>query len=177
MGRSFLISWLVLSSLGMNPAQGATTTLLATSNDHPVEVGSRPQQIGMHWVVNARHLLGSGRRVILIARGIWASEPPNTGYGLFLELTQHRAPDSNDPGYIGAISFYGVPRQYDPADPRDLSFDLSHALQQLQATGRLSEHPTLSIVPLDEKLATGRAGVNHFEVRTEKLSQASPKLD
>ncbi len=86
------------------------------------------------------------RRIILRLGGIFANRDPQTGYLVFLNLGEDANASPNDIGYVGALSFFGMPKELGERS-RAVSFEVSPVLVRLQQAGRLSGPISATFVP------------------------------
>jgi hypothetical protein len=88
---------------------------------------------------------------------------PETGYLVFLNLSQSAKLSKDDEGYVGAISFFGMPRSaVQPS--RMLSFEVSPHLASLQELGRLSAPISVTFVPTGVPVEGSRASVAKIDL-------------
>jgi hypothetical protein len=85
-------------------------------------------------------------RFILRLSGIFANHDPRTGYLVFLNAGEDARAGIDDPGYVGALSFFGMPRELSQGS-RAVSFEVSSALVRLQQGGRLNAPISVTFVP------------------------------
>jgi len=86
------------------------------------------------------------RRIILRLGGIFANRDPQTGYLVFLNLGEDAKATTGDIGYVGALSFFGMPKKLSEGS-RAVSFEVSPVLVRLQQAGRLNGPISVTILP------------------------------
>ncbi len=86
------------------------------------------------------------RRIILRLGGIFANRDPQTGYLVFLNLEEDANASPDDTGYVGALSFFGMPKELREGS-RAVSFEVSPVLVRLQQAGRLNGPISATFVP------------------------------
>jgi hypothetical protein len=104
----------------------------------------------------------SRRRLTLVVRGLATDNPPATGYLVFLNLPEGATPGAQDPGYAGAISFFGVLPAAEDTDADAISFEVSEVLQRLRAVGRLVGSVTVTLVPTSAPAAGSHPTINQI---------------
>ena len=67
-------------------------------------------QLAGHMTPAALAERAKAHRYTLVLSGLAADPDPETGYLVFLNLSQSAKPSKDDEGYVGAISFFGMPR-------------------------------------------------------------------
>jgi hypothetical protein len=86
------------------------------------------------------------RRFILRLAGIFAKRDPQTGYLVFLNLGEDAKPSPEEIGYVGALSFFGMPKDVSEGS-RAVSFEVSPVLLRLRQSGRLDGQLAVTFVP------------------------------
>ena len=120
-------------------------------------------QLAGHMTPTALAERAKAHRYTLVLSGLAADPDPETGYLVFLNLSQSAKPSKDDEGYVGAISFFGMPRS--AAQPsRMLSFEVSPHLASLQELGRLSAPISVTFVPIGVPVEGSRASVAKIDL-------------
>jgi tyrosinase len=110
-------------------------------------------------------------RFILRFEGLEASAQPETGYDIYLSLTQDIKPSRSDPSYVGTINFFSaVSHPHDAghaANPelrstRNRSLDVTETLKALQGTDRAVTGPTVTLVPVGTAVANSAPSISRI---------------
>ncbi len=132
----------------------------------PVELGVGKTQVVLQSSMPADPGLDSwmGRGpLVLDLSGVWAAEAPAVGYHVYLDLPQDSIPGTDDPGYLGGLSFYDAPDRYLVEHPKQVRFLLDQAVARLRDAGRLTQPPTLTFIPV-------RPAEPGYSPRVERIS-------
>jgi tyrosinase len=76
-------------------------------------------------------------------------------YNVHFDLPEGVAPSTDDPTYVGTLNFFGIEAGHDHGDTEGhrAVFNVTDAVKKLQAAGKLSNKPTVTLVPRGEGLA------------------------
>jgi hypothetical protein len=107
----------------------------------------------------SRTLNPKDHNLVLVLRGLFADVQPGTVYRLYLNLSENSLPSVDDPGFIGTLSFFGVPKAPDKANPKLVSYYVSEALDRLQFVGRFGEKLSLTLLPGRAPVANSHPGI------------------
>jgi len=105
------------------------------------------------------------RRIILRLGGIFANRNPQTGYLVFLNLGEDAKASPNDIGYVGALSFFGMPKELSEGS-RAVSFEVSPVLVRLQQAGRLNGPISVTFVPATTPAGGSRPSIAEIALYT-----------
>jgi tyrosinase len=95
-----------------------------------------------------------GRNYYLVLRDITVQGDPGTAtYNVHFDLPEGApAPSTEDPTYVGTLNFFGVQPGHDHGDGggHEAAFDVTEVVRKLQASGKLSDQPSVTLVPRGE---------------------------
>jgi hypothetical protein len=74
------------------------------------------------------------KRLTLVLHGVTAASDPSVPFNIFINLPERAGPDRNDPGYVSALNFYGMPNRQ--SDVRSVRYEVSRHFQRLKQSGR-----------------------------------------
>ena len=80
-------------------------------------------------------------------------DPGATTYNVFFDLPEGAAPPSTeDPSYVGTLNFFGASpdHNHDGGEGHRAAFNVTDAVRSLQASGKLSANPSVTLVPTGE---------------------------
>ncbi|HEU4389893.1 MAG TPA: hypothetical protein VFV34_18975 [Blastocatellia bacterium] len=144
-------------------------TLIAASRA-PVELGAQPARVTL--VPAASQTLAAriaalqpDRELILILKGIHASQPPGVLFRLYLDAPDIARLNKTGPHHIGILNFYNFVRA-DNSSSSDgtFSYDVTTLARNLMSQKLLSDQTTVTIVPTVAPAPEARATIDRIEL-------------
>ena len=95
--------------------------------------------------------LGAAKSVLLALDNVSTDLQPDVLYDVYLDLPADTAPNPDGPNYVGTINFFSAshPNADHGPEPlkRNFNLDVSQVVRELATAGKLTDTPTVSIVP------------------------------
>jgi hypothetical protein len=128
------------------PSFASAAELLATSGSQAVDLSEQSARVLLQ--PQREHLFAylqeaGSRRITLVCRGLSARKAPGTSFLLFLNAEEGASLNSEDVGFLGALSFFGGASRDGELQWPTVSFEVSTAIQGMKRVGKLK--PPLSI--------------------------------
>jgi tyrosinase len=99
----------------------------------------------------ASSALGPSKSVLLVLDNVTTDLQPDVLYDVYLDLPADTAPNPDEPNYAATINFFSASHPHAEHGPeplrRSFSLDVSHVVRDLATTGKLTDTPTVTIVP------------------------------
>jgi tyrosinase len=112
----------------------------------------------------------ASRNLYLILGGIDAmTDPGSIVYNVFLDLPEGTAPSESDPHYVGSLNFFNAAVGHDGHDQggghgHTIAFNVTNVVKALQASNKLSDKPTVTLVPNGELSGGAAPTVNEISL-------------
>lgn len=88
------------------------------------------------------------KRLYVVIREPQTNTPPETLYGVYINMPENTPDNKRAAYYAGAINFFGAMPHDHTASKKFVSFDITDSAQKLQKAGALKEKATVTIIPL-----------------------------
>jgi tyrosinase len=116
--------------------------------------------------------LAPEKSLYLVIEHLRAATAPGVLYHIYFDMPKGTPTAETDPYYVGAIHFFGATHHEHSNDaapnadvpPKFFSFDVTDVAKRLQAAGKLSAKPTLTIVPTGEPASEAKPTVGGFSL-------------
>jgi tyrosinase len=147
----------------------------------PVELSATPVQVTLEPPPGAEienvpltervKRLSAGRRLYLVVKNLGAKAQPSVVYHVYLGLPPgtRPKPGKSDPHYVGTLNFFDAEHGVRSEGGMETmgtakfrSFDVTQVARDLQAGGRLTAKPTLTIAPVSQPTADARPVVGEI---------------
>jgi tyrosinase len=125
-------------TLGAAPLRAALTLPAA-----PLAAAAAPQALQV----------SADRNYYLVLADIKVQADPGAAtYNVHFDLPEGATPSTEDPTYVGTLNFFGVEAGHDHGEGEGhrAAFNVTEALKKLQAAGKLSDKPTVTLLPRGE---------------------------
>jgi hypothetical protein len=164
--RSALLG--LFGAIVANPGNAAVTEI-AASPAGPIALTPGPAHVALRPAdgvnVAAKFAASTDRHFILTLEGLATDVPPDGGFLVFLNVPENSALTTEDAGFAGPLSFFGVPPP--GAAARAVSFDVTEVLQRLRAAGRLGGAVTVTIRATAKPAAESHPTINRIALVEE----------
>lgn len=124
------------AALALHPTKAAA---------NPIALSDTPVRITL--AADSAAAQERGDRLMLAIWGLKANKAPGAGLILSLNLPRGATPAPEDPGYVGAVSFFGAEMLPPGKTLPGASFALAPVLARLAAAGRLRGPLVLTLTP------------------------------
>ena len=95
--------------------------------------------------------LAPAKSMLLALDNVTTDLPPEVVYDVYLDLPADTAPSPDGPNYVGSINFFAAHHPHADHGPeplrRNFSLDATAVVKRLAAAGKLTDTPTVTIVP------------------------------
>jgi tyrosinase len=113
----------------------------------PLATGTQPNALALP--------VPLGRSYYLVLRGIKVQADPGAAtYNVYFDLPAGApAPSIENPSYVGTLNFFGVQPGHDhesDTSGHEAAFNITDAVKYLQSAGKLSDNPSVTLVPRGE---------------------------
>jgi hypothetical protein len=151
----------------------AAASMTIARAEGPIALGAEPARVWVKPVGDekslAAHLerLGPDRQVFLVLNGLSAETQPRTAFAIYLDSDPNgtRGVRESESPRVGRITFYEEIREGRTDAPTTFrSFDVTARLQELRASGRLTDALAVTIVPERKTAAAAKATVANIEL-------------
>jgi tyrosinase len=111
----------------------------------------------------------ASRQLYLILGGIDAmTDPGSIVYNVYLDLPEGTAPSEGDPHYVGSLNFFNAAVGHDHdqggGHGHTIAFNVTNVVKALQADNKLSDKPTVTLVPNGELSGGAKPTVNDISL-------------
>jgi hypothetical protein len=144
-------------------SQSAVQAPLAPAAAAP---GAQRQSLAAH-----ADSLDANGRMYLVVRDLQTDVPPNTLYGLYLDLPPNSTVEQKKEHAVGAFNFFHAhPSQgaghaaMATAHTAAASFDVTSLVQNLRKAGKLSANPILTVIPIGKPNAAAKPVVGDISI-------------
>jgi hypothetical protein len=149
------------------------------SSKGPVELGDSAVRVPLFpspgvgaekdWLEKKLKTLPPTSRIRLVLRDLSAAKQPGVLFRLYFDLPPETTLSGRDVHYIGAVNFFNASKVAAPEygnrkGRRFYSYDVSPTLRKLSAGGRLSDRPTITIIPAGVPVADAKATIGRIEL-------------
>ena len=112
--------------------------------------------------------LHTARTAILALDNVSTDVQPEVLYDVYLDLPADAAPNPDGPNYAGTINFFAASHPDDDHGPghmqRNFSLDVSNVVRDLATTGKLTDTPSVTIVPNGTPNATAKPVIGGIRI-------------
>jgi tyrosinase len=94
-------------------------------------------------------------------------DPGAATYNVYFDLPEGAAaPSTEGPNYVGTLNFFGVSadHDHDEGGGHGVTFNVTEAVKNLQASGKLSANPSVTLVPRGEGLDQAKPTVGEMSL-------------
>jgi hypothetical protein len=131
-----------------------------------------PKQLHALALQDSVKALPAEQSVYLVLRDVQADSAPGVIYEIYLDLAAGTKPSTDLPNFIGALNFFGatsmgsMPGMSDMAEAmtRTFSYEVTDKVKALQASGRLTGEPSITLVPQGAPSKTANPVIGQIEL-------------
>lgn len=112
--------------------------------------------------------LGAAKTVQLALDNVTTDQQPEVLYDVYLDLPADAAPNPDGPNFVGTINFFAVnPPHADHGgapDRQNFSLDATQVVRDLATIGKLTDTPTVTIVPIGAPNAAAKPVIGGIRI-------------